>query len=116
MRAKRAVVICFFCVTLVVGQTASDMELRFGEPVKVYAVSDHIWMTPEYASDGQVCRMTLYPRHFSSPAIYVGVTLRFNELRDLLNLLVPPDTRGLKTKLNFGATARRTRCLDYLPG
>jgi hypothetical protein len=62
-------------------------------------------MTPEYATDGQVCRMTLYPKHFSGSTIYVGVTLHFKELRDLLNSLAPPDTRGLKTKLNFGATA-----------
>jgi hypothetical protein len=35
---------------------------------------------------------------------YVGVTLPFVELRDVLNSLIPPDKRGLKTTLNFGAT------------
>ncbi|HEV2835745.1 MAG TPA: hypothetical protein VGW58_10535 [Pyrinomonadaceae bacterium] len=105
MRVKLAVLMFFVCVAPVLGQTASDMEQRFGKPVPVYSVSEHIWMTPEYATDGQVCRMTLYPKRTSGNTNYVGVALQFKELRDLLNSLVPPDKRGLKTDLNFGATA-----------
>ena len=106
MRAKLAVLIFFLCVTPSVGQTVMDIEQRFGKPVPVYSVSEYIWMTPEYASDGQVCRMTLYPKRTSGNTNYVGAAmLQFKELRDLLNSLVPPDERGLKTKVNFGATA-----------
>ena len=105
MRAKLTVVIFFFCVSPAVGQTVSDIELKYGKPLLVYSVSEHIWMTPEYASDGQVCRMKLFPKHTSGIVNYVGVTLHFKELRDVLNSMIPPEKRGLKTRLNFGTTA-----------
>jgi len=105
VRVRLAIVFFFVCVTPGVGQTRSDIELKYGKPVSVYSVSEHIWMTPEYASDGQVCRMTLYPKHTSGNTNYVGAKLQFEELRDVLNSLVPLNNRGLKTKLNFGATA-----------
>lgn len=105
MRAKIAVAIFFLCVTRAVGQTASDIELKYGKALPVYSVSEHILMTPEYANDGQVCRITLYPKHASGSTNYLAGTLQFQELRDLLNSLVPPSKRGSKTRLNFGATA-----------
>lgn len=71
----------------------------------MYSVSDHIWMTPEYATDGQVCRMRLYPKRIDADRSFVGAMLQYTELRDVLNSLVPPNVRGLKSKVNFGATA-----------
>jgi hypothetical protein len=65
VRIKLAVVLLFVCGVPAVGQTVSDIELKYGKPVLVYPVSEHIWMTPEYATDEQVCRMTLYPKHAS---------------------------------------------------
>ncbi len=105
MRAKLIIVIVFLCVLPIAGQTVSDLERKYGKPVPVYSVSENIGMTPEYARNGQVCRMTLYPKHTSGNSVSLGSTLQFNELQDLLNLLVPPDKRGSKIKLNFGATA-----------
>jgi hypothetical protein len=49
--------------------------------------------------------MTLFPKLASDNSVYLGTTFPFQELRDLLNSLVPPDKRGSKMKLNFGATA-----------
>lgn len=49
-------------------QTVSHIEQKFGKPIAVYSVSEHIWMTPEYATDGQVCRISLYPKHVSGSA------------------------------------------------
>ena len=61
-------------------------------------------MTPEYAPDGQVCRIRLYPKRISADTNYGWHDLPFNELRDVLNALVRVETRGAK-KESFGATA-----------
>ena len=95
----------FFCVSSSSGQTAADLVKKYGEPLIHFSVSEHIWMTPEYAADGQVCRMSFYPKRVDSNANYLGATLQFNELRDVLNSLIPPEVRGLKKKVNFGTTA-----------
>ena len=105
MKAKCAIVILLFCFTPVCGQTVADIETKFGKKQDVYSVSERIWMTPQYAADGQVCRMSFYPKRIGSDTNYVGATLQFHELRNLLNLIVPPEDRGLKAKLNFGVTA-----------
>ncbi|MFY9620023.1 MAG: hypothetical protein WAM70_14510 [Pyrinomonadaceae bacterium] len=60
-------------------------------------------MTPDYAADGQVCRLRLYPKRIGANADYLSQTLPFEELRDALNLLVPLDERGNKTQ-PFGLT------------
>lgn len=85
-------------------QTAGDIQAKYGKPANVYSVSEHIWMTPEFASDGQVCRMRLYPKRVSDNTNYGARDLPFNELREVLNALVGLDTRGPK-KESFGATA-----------
>lgn len=85
-------------------QTAADIQSKYGKSVEVYSVSEHIWMTPEYASDGQVCRMRFYPKRISVNTNYGAHDLPFNELRDVLNALVRVETRGAK-KESFGATA-----------
>ena len=85
-------------------QTATDIQTKYGKPVDVYSVSEHIWMTPEYAVDGQVCRMRFYPKRIGGNTNYGAHDLLFNELRDVLNALVPVETRGAK-KESFGATA-----------
>jgi len=33
----------------VYAQTAADIQKKYGKPVDVYSVSEHVWMTPEYA-------------------------------------------------------------------
>jgi hypothetical protein len=86
------------------GQTASDIEMKYGKPVMAYAVSEHIWMTPEYAVDGQVCQMRLYPRRIAVDTNYFSRSLPFEELKGVLNQLVPLNTRGTK-KESFGISA-----------
>jgi hypothetical protein len=93
------------CFTSAYGQTGTDIETTYGQRQPVYSVSSHIWMTPDYARDGQVCRMRLYPKRVDASINYVGVGLQYDELRQLLNSLVPLDKRGMKSKINFGSTA-----------
>lgn len=102
-----ATLIFLFCVNSASAQTARDFEKAYGNSLEVYAVSDSIWMTPEYAADGRVCLMRLYPRHIDQKTNYVSNTpmrLEFKELTAALNRLVPPETRGLQNE-SFGQTA-----------
>ncbi len=86
------------------GETTADIARKYEEPVRAYSVSEHIWMTPEYAVDGQVCRMRLYPKRIAGDTNYLSQKLPFEELREVLNRLVPIHKRGAK-KPGFGATA-----------
>ena len=92
--AKLAIVMTVFIVISTVGQTRTELEAKFGQPVKAYAVSDNTWMSPDYASDGQVCRMTFYPRRFSSTTTYLISQLSFNEFRSVIDAIVPVGMRG----------------------
>lgn len=104
MRKRVALVLVLLAGEYVYAQTAADIQAKYGKSVDVYSVSEHIWMTPEYSSDGQVCRMRFYPKRISGNTNYGTHDLPFNELRDVLNGLVPVETRGAK-KESFGATA-----------
>ena len=86
------------------GQTASEFERKYGKPVNAYSVGEHIWMTPEYAAGGQVCRMRLYPKRFSANTNYLFDALPFNEFHTVVDYLVPPTTRGPKRE-PFGSAA-----------
>jgi hypothetical protein len=85
------------------GQTASDVEKKYGKPVNAYSVSEHIWMTPEYAADGQICRASLYHKRISPETNYLGTSMPMWELLGVFNGLAPLNTRGAK-KEYFGAT------------
>jgi hypothetical protein len=84
-------------------QTATDLEAKYGKAVDGYSVSEHIWMKPEYAADGQVCRMRLSSKRVDTKTHSDSTKLPFNELRNVLNDLVPLETRGAR-KQGFGAT------------
>jgi hypothetical protein len=90
--------------SLAFSQTTQDIEAAYGKPLKAYSVSEHILMTPQYAADGLVCVMRLYPRHIGPNANYLSSRLPFEELKAVLNRLVPPGTRGLRSG-SFGRTA-----------
>ena len=104
MRKELAFILILLAADCVYAQTASDIQAKYGKPVDVYSVSEHIWMTPEYASDGQVCRMRIYPKRISGDTNYGTHDLPFSELRDVLNALVRVETRGAK-KESFGSSA-----------
>jgi hypothetical protein len=98
--AKLAIVITVFVVSAF-GQSRAEIEAKFGQPVKAYQVGDRIWMSPTYASDGQVCRMTFYPQRFSSTKAYLINQLLFDEFRSVIDTIVPVATRGAQ-KEPFG--------------
>ena len=99
-----ALIIFGFSVMPTFGQTVSEVERRYGKSISVYSVSEHIWMTPDYTADGQVCRMRLYPRRLGPKTDYLISQLLFQELNQVLNEIVPPRLRGFK-KEGFGQTS-----------
>lgn len=103
MKIQFAVLILLLFVTTAPAQTASEIESRFGPPIRVYSLTEHIWMMPDYTSDGQVCQMKLFPKRVGPKTAYLSNHLPFEELKPILNQLVPPATRGLKGN-SFGLT------------
>ena len=99
--AKLATVMIVFNVVSAFGQTRTEIDAKFGQPVKSYSVGANVWMSPEYDADGQVCRMTFYPRRFSSTTTYLINELLFDEFRSVIDAIVPVGTRGAQ-KEPFG--------------
>ena len=92
--AKLAIVMTVFNVVSAFGQSRADIETKFSQPVNAYSVGERIWMTPEYALDGQVCRMIFYPRRFSPTTNYLINRLLFDEFRSVIDVIVPTGIRG----------------------
>jgi hypothetical protein len=76
------------------GQTARTFEKDYGKPTDRYSLSTSISMTPQYSSDGQVCRARLYRKQLSNGTKSVSKALPFEELKGVLNQLIPPRLRG----------------------
>jgi hypothetical protein len=81
----------------VCGQTRAEIEAKARERIDAYSVWDSIWMTPEYAADGQVCRLRFYPKQFSGNTNFLGrKELSFDEFRKVFDVIVPVGSRGAK--------------------
>lgn len=114
MRVILAAAVLLLSVSCVFGQTVSDFDARYGKPVTSYVVSEHIWMTPDYTADGEVCRMRLYPRHIAPTVNYLSPRLPFEELKKVLNQLIPLQGRGVKkSPFGSGATGGGAEWMTY---
>ena len=100
---ERLLVVGFLMLRIVSvsAQTASEIEARYGKSEKVYSVSEHIWMTPTYAADGQPCEITLYPKRVSPGTTYFFQKLPAAELKVVLEQLVPFSNRGTRQYESF---------------
>lgn len=96
--AGLAVVMTVLNVVSAFGQSRAEIEAKFGQPVNAYSVGERIWMSPEYDSDGHVCRMTFYPRRFSPSGNYLINQLSFDEFRSAIDEIVPVGTRGAQAE------------------
>lgn len=84
-------------------QTLSEIEKKFGVPVKSYSVSENIWMSPEFTNDGQLCMARLYPKKIDATTNYLGSTLSLWEVKNVFDEFAPVAVRG-KKKEDFGTT------------
>ena len=103
MRVAFATFLLVLFVLAASGQKESDIEKEYGPPTQAYSLSEHIWMTPEYGIDGQICRARLYPKRIASKTNYLTRELPFRELKEVLDRLIPPAQRGF-AKDFFGDT------------
>jgi len=103
VRVKFAIFFLVLFATSASGQKVSDIEKEYGTPTQVYSLSEHIWMTPEYGIDGEICRARLYPRRIALKTDYLAKELPFQELSEVLNRLIPPAQRGYAKEF-FGET------------
>ena len=79
-------------------QTSSDLERKYGSPVKEYEMRPGILMTATYSDDGQVCKMYVERRHFSETGCDQRLYLSPEVIIELIDVLVPTELRGGKTK------------------
>src|ERR1700750_2499454 len=84
-----------------IGQTAKDIEAKYGKPENVYplsgkvyySMSEHVLMRPVYGADGQVCLMQLYPKGIHPDESHPDDALAVDEVLKIINELFPPGTR-----------------------
>ena len=91
------VFLCWIFAGGAFGQTSEQVKKKYGQPTEAYSVSERIWMTPEFTSDGQVSAVRLYPKRISTTTNYLSDKLDYWELKEVLNQLAPLETRGKKT-------------------
>lgn len=103
MKVNQLLIILLASANFTFGQKIADVEQNYGKPTMAYSVSEHIWMTPEYDLNGQVCQMRLYPKRIAPNIDYLSKHLPFEQLQAFLNQLLPPLSRGMK-KDSFGLT------------
>ena len=87
--------ICILLLTLAVaalGQTSADLNAKY--PNVVYRVRPHVLMTARFASDGQVCEMTLEKGQRTDTSIPYDDSFSNEEVRSLLDDLAPEGQRG----------------------
>jgi hypothetical protein len=103
MKYSIALLVGIFALGLssVAGQTAKDIEATYDRRENVYSVSEHLWMTPTYGADNQLCMMRLYPKLISPDTNYLDARLDLDEVLEFTDHLVPVDTSGAR-KDSFG--------------
>jgi hypothetical protein len=103
VKVQVAILFLVLSVTSASGQKVSDIQNEYGSPTPVYSVSEHIWMTPEFGIDGEICQARLYPKRISPQTNYLWKGLPFHELTEVLSRLIPPAQRGFAKEF-FGQT------------
>ena len=98
MKIQLIAALLMLSATVSFGQKASEIETKYGKPTSAYSVGEFIWMTPEYAADGQVCRMRLYPKRISADTNYVVKDLPFDDFKTIVDQLIHNDARGAKSE------------------
>ena len=95
-----------------VGQTSSDLERKFGPPIKAFEVRPGVLMTVTYADDGRACQMVLERRRATDSGISTETTFSNELVEGLLDDLVPAAERGKQSTL-YGLTRVTSRQTDF---
>lgn len=87
--------ICILLLTLAVaasGQTSADLSAKY--PNVIYRIRPHVLMTARFASDGQVCEMTLEKGQRTDTSIPYDDSFSNEEVHSLVDDLAPEAQRG----------------------
>jgi hypothetical protein len=95
------ILIQVFSFSSVCAQTLSEIQARYGTPINSYSVSEHIWMSPEFTGDGQLCRALLYPKKIDAAKSYIMSDLSLVEVAAVFDQLASVTMRG-KRKDDYG--------------
>src|SRR5215813_5365490 len=85
-----------FFSSSVYAQTLSEIEGKYGKPIRSYSVSENVWMTPEFTADGQLCMARLYPKKIDASNNYLNSDLSLAEVEAVFGQLAPVTVRGEK--------------------
>jgi hypothetical protein len=78
-------------------QSSPELHARYGEPTaERFAVRPDVALTAEYGEDGQACAMRIEPRHLFRRESPNDPPASMEVMTDVLNEVVPPETRGKK--------------------
>jgi hypothetical protein len=97
--------ICILLLTLAVaalGQTSADLSAKY--PNVIYRIRPHVLMTARFASDGQVCEMTLEKGQRTDTSIPYDDSFSNEEVHSLMDDLAPEGQRGRDMTRRFDGT------------
>jgi hypothetical protein len=105
MKYSFTLLVCVFALSssFVSGQTAKEIEARYGQRENVYSIGEHLWMTPTYGADSRLCLMRLYPKLVSRDTNYPDAKLDLDEVLKFINQRFPVETRGVRND-SFGTS------------
>jgi hypothetical protein len=106
----RAVLGCLIALALAVGtpQTSDEYYARYGKPdAERFVVRTDLVVSVEYGADGASCKMRIEPRQSLIYPYWTNPAAPVDEVTQVLNEVVPPETRGKDLGLGriFGQVA-----------
>lgn len=84
-------------------QTSTDLSAKFPK-ITAYKIRPDVLMTARFAADGQVCEMTLEKRANTDSGVVLGASFSEEEVRGLVDDLVPEDQRGRNLTKRFNGS------------
>lgn len=77
----------------VAGQTAGNLQAKFGAPTKTFEVNSNVTLSVEFGEDGQACQMTITERQGFAAGNVAGQSVQ-STADDTLNEVMPEAKRG----------------------
>lgn len=79
-------------------QSATELEAKYGAPLKAYEIRPGIMMAVAFDKSGQVSEMGIEPLVFHGSAIDVDSEISQHLIQNIIDELVPKAKRGAKLK------------------
>jgi hypothetical protein len=90
-------------VVSALGQTSADLSAKYPQ-IAAYKVRPDVQMAAKFSVDGQVCEMTLEKRAETDSGIVLGASFSEEEVRGLVDDLVPEGLRGRDLTKRFSGS------------